>query len=157
MFWALLLIAGIIALVKFPSFRRTIFVIVGVLALAVVAYLVYDKQHPEASKRLVGVDELEFTDMRLGPESLGASYKLIGRVKNNSRYTVYGIQSKIHVLDCDEKSHCEVVGEEEKDIAPLIPPGQVRDIDDSIYFSSGTHVRGNFKWNYTISEIRARP
>ena len=157
MLWALLLIAGIIALVKFPSFRKTIFVIASTLALAVVVYLLYDKQQTEASKKLVRVEELEFADMRMGPESFGSGYKLTGRVKNNSRYTVFVIQTKIHVLDCDDKSNCEVVGEEERDIAPLIPPGQVRDIDDSIYFGSGTHIRGHFQWNYTISEIRARP
>ncbi len=156
MFWALLLIAGIIALVKVPSFRKTIFVIV-ILVLAVVASLVYDRLQTEASKTRVRVDELEFTDMRLGPESFGSAYKLVGRVKNNSRYTVFGIRATFHVLDCDEKSNCEVVGEDEEDIAPLIPPGQVRDINNSIYFKSGTYVRGHFQWNYTISEIRARP
>ena len=157
MFWALLLIAGIIALVKFPSFRKMVLVIASVLALAVVGYLMYDKQQTEASKKLVHVEELEFADMRLGPESFGSAYKLEGRVKNNSRYTVFGTKARIHVLDCDDKSNCEIVGEEEQDIAPLIPPGQVRDIDNSIYFGSGTNVRGHFHWNYTIIEIRARP
>ena len=131
--------------------------IAGVLALAVVGYIAYDSQQTEASKQLVRPEQLEFADMRLGPESFGSAYKLVGRVKNNSRHTAFGLQAKIHVLDCDEKSNCEVVGEEERDIAPLIPPGQVRDIDDSIYFGSGTHVRGHFQWTYTISEIRARP
>lgn len=157
MFWALLLIAGIIALVKFPPFRKTIFVIASVLSVAIFGYLMYDKQQTETSKKLVRAEELDFVDVRLGPESFGTSYKLAGRIKNNSRYTVFGIEAKIRVLDCDDKSNCEVVGEEERDIAPLIPPGQVRDIDASIYFSSETHVRGHFQWNYTISEIRARP
>ena len=157
MFWALLLIAGVIALVKFPSFRKAIFVIAGVLALTVVGYLIYDKEQTEASKTLVRVEELTFTDMRLGPESFGSGYKLVGRVKNNSRYAVFGIRAKIHILDCDEKSNCEVVGEEERDISPFIPAGQVRDIADSIYFGGETHVRGHFQWNYTINEIRARP
>jgi len=156
-FWALLLIAGIIALVKFPSFRKATLAIVGVLVLVIVGYFVYDKQQTEASKKLVRAEQLEFTDMRLGPESYGSSYKLTGRVKNNSQYTVFGIQAKIRVLDCDEKAHCEVVGEEQENIGPTIPPGQVRDIDNSIYFSSGTHVRGRFEWNYVINEIRAQP
>jgi hypothetical protein len=155
-FWALLLIAGFIAFAKFPTFRKTIFVIAGVLALAILGYVMYDKWQTATSKTLVRVGELEFADMRLGPETFGRGYKLVGRVKNNSRYTVFGIQAKIHVLDCDEKSNCEVVGEEDQDIVPMIPPGQVRDIEDSIYFSNGTQVRGHFQWNYTISEIRAR-
>lgn len=93
MFWALLLIAGIIALVKFPSFRKAIFVIAGVLALAVVGYLIYDKQQTEASKKLVRVEELEFADMRLGPESFGSAYKLAGRAKKQ-----FAIHSLRHTI-----------------------------------------------------------
>jgi hypothetical protein len=155
-FWALIVIAAVYALVKYPAFRKSVLAIAGVLAVMVLGYMLYDKQQAEASKRLVRAEELEFTDMRLGPEEFGSSYKLVGRVKNNSRYAVFSIQAKVRVLDCDEKSHCDVVGEEERDIAPFVPAGQARDIDTSLYFSSGTKVRNQFQWSYTIGEIRAR-
>lgn len=129
--------------------------VVGVLALIVLAYVAHNNHQTEVSKRLVTASELAFEDMRLGPDSYG--YKLAGRIKNNSKYTVYVIDAKIRVLDCDNKSNCEIVGEEEQNIAPRIPPGQVRDVDDSIFFGSGTRVRGRFEWNYTIGEIRAGP
>jgi hypothetical protein len=158
MLWTILIIAGIIAFFRFPSFRKTALVIAGLLTLVIVGYIAKERHQTEASKELVHVEDVEFADMRLGPESFGSSYKLTGRVKNKSQYTIFEIKAKIHVLDCDEKSHCDVVGEEEEwNIAPLLPPGQVRDIDESIYFGSSMHVRGLFEWNYAITEIRARP
>jgi hypothetical protein len=56
-FWALLLIAGIIALVKFPSFRKTIFVTTGVLILGVMGYFAYDKLQTEAAKTRVRAEQ----------------------------------------------------------------------------------------------------
>jgi hypothetical protein len=156
MLWAIVLIGTLIAFLKFPIFRKSMIVIAVVLALIILGYLENEKLQTEASKNLVRFDQLEFADMRLGPESYGSSYRLTGRIKNNSPYSVFGIKAKVHVLDCDEKSHCDVIGEEEESIGPLIPPGQVRDIDDSIYFSGATHVKGQFQWNYTISEIQGR-
>lgn len=156
MFWALLLIAGTIALVKWPRFRKAVFVIAAVLVLAVCGSLMYNNQQTNASKKLVRVEQLSFTDMRLGPESFGSSYKLTGRVKNNSGYTVVGIQTKLQVLDCDDNSKCDVVGEEEQHLLPVIPAGQVRDIDESVYFGGGTRVRGRLQWNYRVTEISAR-
>jgi hypothetical protein len=161
MFWALLLIGGVILLLKFPTFRTkmlyTVGATAGILALAGGGYFLYDRQQTEASKHLVQVQQLQFTDLRLGPESYGSSYKLVGRVKNNSLYTVHAIRTKIQIQDCDEKAHCEVVGEGEQDIAPLLPPNQVREIDSSFYFGSGTRIRGQFQWTYAVQEIRARP
>jgi hypothetical protein len=77
-------------------------------------------------------------------------------VKNNSPYAVYDIKARIRVLDCNAQSHCDVVGEENTRIGPFLPPGQVRDINDSVFFDSGTRVRGQFQWNYEITEVRAR-
>ncbi len=155
MVWALLLIAAVFALINYPLFRRMLFAATGVLALVVLGYLAYHRSQAEASKRLVSANELAFEDMRLGPESYGSAYKLAGRVKNNSKYTVYSIHANIRVLDCDDESNCEIVGEEEPDILLMIPPGQVRDIDDSILFGSGTRVRRRFEWSYAIGEIDA--
>jgi hypothetical protein len=155
--WVLAAIACIFLAIKFRGFRYVLLAITGLLVLVVVVYVDHNKQEEESSKHLVRVDQVVFTDLRLGPDSFGSSYRLSGRVKNNSPYYVFAVKAKFHILDCDGQSHCDVVGEEEEwNICPLIPPGQVRDVDTSIYFGSGTQVRGQFQWNYEITEIRAR-
>lgn len=164
MFWAILLIGLVVALLMFRSLRKAVLVVVGVIALAFVGLLIYlqhntgvQKAQDEASKKLVRADQLEFIDMRLGQE-YGASYKLTGRVINNSPYTVNVVKAGIQIQDCDEKEQCEVVGDEVHDIVKfgnVIPAGQARDIDESIYFGSGTRVRGHFQWHYVVKEISA--
>ncbi len=157
MVWLLVAIICIFLAIKFRGFRYSILAIAGILAVAVTLYIAHNKQEEESSKSLVRPDQLVFSDLAMGPESFGSSYKLSGRVKNNSPYYVFLVKAKFHILDCDAQSHCDVVGEQEEwNICPLIPPGQVRDVDTSIYFGSGTKIRGQFQWNYGITEIRAR-
>jgi hypothetical protein len=157
MVWALLGIAAIVLAIKFRRFRYSLLAIVGLLALSIAIYIARQKAEEEASKHRVRTDQLVFTDLQMGPAGYGSSYRLIGRVRNNSPYSVFQVKAKFHILDCDEQSHCDVVGEEEEwDICPLVPPGQVRDIDTSIYFGTQTKVRGRYQWNYEITEIHAR-
>jgi hypothetical protein len=158
MIWLLAAIACIIPAVKFHRFRYFLLTIAGLLVLTGVVYRAHRKQEEESSKHLVSADQLIFTDLRFGPLTNGSFYRFSGRVKNNSPFYVFQVQGKFHILDCDAQSHCDVVGEEEEwNICPIIiPPGQVRDVDTSIYFGSGTRVRGRFQWNYEITQIRAR-
>jgi hypothetical protein len=156
MFQAIALIAAIIAFFVFPTFRKFIIVAAIILACVIFGYIANQKSEEAASKTLVRGDQLDFQDLRLGPESYGSAYKLTGRIKNTSEYSVFEVKAKVQIQDCDEKSHCEVVGEEEQNIAPLVPPGQVRDIDESIYFGGSVHIKGRLQWNYSISEIRGR-
>lgn len=154
--WALVAIGCILLAIKFRGFRLTLLAIVGLLIVVIAAYAIHRESETESSKHLVRADQLEFTDMRLGPSDYG-SYTLTGRVRNNSAYTVFEVKARVHVLDCNDQSHCDVVGDEDVwDMAPLVPPGEVRDINTTVYFGNGTQVRGQFEWNYKITEIRAR-
>lgn len=157
MVWALLALACIFLAIRFRAFRVTLVATIALIVAAIAIYFAHDRAETESSKRLVNTGQLAFVDLRLGPENYGGSfYKLTGRVRNNSPYSVFEVRAKIRILDCDTQSHCEVVGEEETDISPLVPPDQVRDIDSSVYFGSSTRIRGQFQWNYEIIEIRAR-
>jgi hypothetical protein len=144
-------------------FKKSFVLIPGLLALAVVGFVAYFRHaqtlvQAEEAKRLVRAEELELMDIRLQPhsESFGSSYTLTGRVRNNSRYTVTDIYVKIRLFDCDEKEHCDVIGEQDHDIVTNIPAKQARDIQSVSYLDSGTHIRGRLKWSYSLNEISAR-
>jgi hypothetical protein len=157
MIWLLAAIACIILAVKFRRFRYLLLTIAGLLVLTGVVYRAQRKQKEESSKHLVSADQLIFTDLHFAPLMNGSFYRFSGHVKNNSPFYVFQVQGKFLILDCDSQSHCEEVGErEEWNICPLIPPGQVGDVDSLIYFGSGARVRGRFQWKYEITEIRAR-
>ena len=157
MIWILAAIACIIPAVKFRRFRYSLLTIAMLCVLTGVEYRAHRKQEEESSKRLVNADQLIFTNLHFEPLRNGSFYRLSGHVKNNSPFYVFQVSGKFQILDCDEQSHCDAVGEaEEWNICPPIPPGQSRDVDISIYFGNGTRVRGRFQWNYEITEIRAR-
>jgi hypothetical protein len=157
MFWAMIVLVCVFLAIKFRGFRFGIAAILGLVVLAVTIFVGWQHESEEHSKHLVKRDQLLFTDLRLGQSNYGSSYVLTGRVRNNSQFTVFDVKAKIRILDCEERSHCEVVGEEEAwNISPLLPSGQVRSINSDIFFGSGTQVRGNFQWSYEITEIRAR-
>ncbi len=156
MFWVLFFVIVAIAFLKLPAFRKTILVITIVLVASIVGYVLYDRHEIEVSKTLVKPEQLEFSALRFGVGSFGSTYKLTGRAKNTSRYAVFAIRAKILALDCDDKANCEVVGEAEQVLSLFIPPGQARDIAETVYFANGMHVRGHFQWSHVITEIRAR-
>jgi hypothetical protein len=130
---------------------------VCLLIATITVYFAREHENEEKSKHLVRSDQLGLTDLRLGLASYGSSYVLTGRVLNNSQFTIFDVKAKIRILDCDDQSHCDVVGEEETfGMCPLVPPGQVRDINSDVFFASNTQVHGKFKWDYQITEVRAR-
>ena len=143
-------------------------VFAGIVLLAVVFFVLWiasgtskrNAEH-EASKHRVRADQLAFTDLQM--DSPSSSYPrtkwrtFTGRVRNNSQYHVTSIEAKFRVLDCNAQSHCDVVDENTQDFLGYggVPPGQVRDIDATIYFRTEYKIRGRFQWDYQITEIRA--
>jgi hypothetical protein len=157
----------LVAFIYLRKFRIAVLVLTGVLVLFIAGVLIYSvntrpdhKPDPvEEPKPITNViipqdpvvtaDQLEFTDVVwLGPGS-----KLTGRVKNNSSHTVVGVKARIQLLDCNENNDCDVIGEREQNITPVIPAGQARDIEESLYFPGST-IRGKFQWRFTIIEVR---
>lgn len=158
MIWVLVLLACVFFAIKFRGFRYMVMGILFLLVLVVAVFLSRQHEDQDKAKHLVRPDQLVFSDLRLGPENFDPStYVPTGRVRNDSEFTVFDVVAKIRVLDCGSEAHCNVVGEEKTfDMVPLLPPGQVRDINTDVYFGSGTRVHGKFEWNYDITEIQAR-
>jgi len=153
MFWALAIIGLIILGLRFPKFGVAVLVVVIALGLVLFGYMGHQHDQEEAAKRLVRPDQLNFTDMQMGPGRY-ANYRLTGRIKNNSIYEITGITLKLEVQDCASDGHCETVGQEEQPLFLSIPAGQVRDVDESVYFHDMT-IRGTYKWNYSVEEVDA--
>lgn len=109
----------------------------------------------EITRPLVRPDELEFTDLVLTVPGGFVVSKLSGRVKNNSAHPVVGVTARITLLDCDQDNKCDVIGETDQNIAPVIPAGQARDFFEHPDFRGAT-VRGRMDWKYTITEVQAR-
>ncbi len=155
MIGAILLIAFLLAFATSGSFRKLSLAVAACLTILLIVFIGADHAKEEESRKLVTADQLSFTDVRLGREYSG-SYHLVGRVKNNSHYEVVGIQCKFHLLDCDSANQCDTIGDESHGVLlDVLPPGQARDIDTTIYFGDAK-PRQQFQWNYSVKEINAR-
>ncbi len=154
-------IVAVILFVKFPAFRKLTLVVLAVGAIGIILLLGYfhqqdeeEARNREAAKHLVAPTSLDFQDMRLGKD-YGDDYRLTGRVKNNSQYTITAITVRVSISDCDSGGHCDVVGDDQEDFYLRIPPGQARDLDEYLFMGQGTEIRNTMQWGYTIPDVSA--
>lgn len=100
--------------------------------------------------------EVRIDDLRLGPQSAG-SYRLTGRVHNMSgRFTLTGLNLKLTIQDCLPSGQCDTIGERTESPLLSIPPGQARDIDESVYFSGVAALHGHMEWSYNLVGTEGR-
>ncbi len=161
MFAAAALIIAVILFIKFPVFRKFTLVVVAVVAVGAMLLIGYFQEQEkesarkrEAAKHLVAPTSLDYQDMRLGKE-YGSDYRLTGRVKNNSQYTITAITVKVSISDCDSSGHCDVVGDKQEEHYLRIPPGQARDLNETLFMDQGTEIRNFMQWSYTITDVSA--
>jgi hypothetical protein len=161
MFAAVILVLAVILFVKFPAFRKLtlIVVIVGAVGIVILFSYFHEQEEENARKRemqkhLVAPTRLDFQDMRLGKE-YGSDYRLTGRVKNNSQYSITAITVKVTISDCDSNGHCDVVGDKQEECYLKIPPGQARDLNETLFMDHGTEIRNTMQWNYSIPDVSA--
>lgn len=153
----LVAILVIIAVVAFPKVRKVVAVVAAIAAIGLVAWYLTNQREEAASKSRVTANELDISDLRLGRAQYGSSYRLTGRVQNlSSRFTISSLQIRMVLKDCLQANDCSVVGDSIANVWVSVPPGQVRAIDDSVYFSDVPPFRGTFEWNYEIVEIKAK-
>lgn len=75
-------------------------------------------------------------DLALQPD-YGSSYRLTGRLRNHSSgYALRRVELQITLRDCDPAGACEIVGQAMPAIAVIMPSGQSRDLNESVYFSN---------------------
>jgi hypothetical protein len=149
---------GIVALAVFsPGFRKVLFAIVAVCVGIGATYYVWNAREERLAQTRVPAADVLFDEMRMASQPYGG-YRLHGRVRNqNKHYRVKVVTLTITLNDCapDSQDDCDTVGETDTRIYLDVPPGQVRDIDDPVYFSTGSGVRRHMQWSYRVSSIEA--
>jgi hypothetical protein len=140
-------------LVFSTGFRKLAAVVAGVLAAAVGIFLLVQQQSQREARALIPSTDVDLQEIKLQSDSVG-SYKLVGRIRNNSpSYTLTGLGLKIVLDDCDAAAppNCVTIGDsEEHPFFENIPPGQVRELDSYI-FPGSTKPKGKLVWHYSIA------
>ncbi len=123
LFAAVVLVCAIL----FPRFRKVLLGIVVLLGLVGAAYYVWQSFEESASKRRIGLPEIELTDVQFRDNGFDG-YTIIGRARNRSvRYTLSGLTIRTVLEDCLNETNCDVVFEhdERSSILFRVPPGKL--------------------------------
>lgn len=147
LFAAVVLVCAIL----FPRFRKVLLGIVVLLGLVGAAYYVWQSFEESASKRRIGLPEIELTDVQFRDNGFDG-YTIIGRARNRSvRYTLSGLTIRTVLEDCLNETNCDVVFEhdERSSILFRVPPGQARDFEIN---GIRDHIRpkGTLRWSYRL-------
>lgn len=129
-------------------------------ALLIYLYLEHDKA--ESARKLAHakslmaknqIDIIDIIDPRVSFSSYdGSPERIIGRLRNNSNYTVRSVELYLQFEDCAANRACETVGDANENVLVNVPPGQSRDFHSSIY-GNRISAKGTRRWNYSINSI----
>lgn len=161
MAWAVGILAFLVFLglmIKSPGFRK---VMLGLLALLVLAGGgIYAYRTMEDKRQLSAIDssELELRDVEL---KYDYGYKFKAIAKNKSRlHAISSIGIEVTLYDCPvgdpvDWPKCETIGQDDAYIFTSIPSGQVRGLDDGLWFGDMPPIKRRFVWSYRVTWIRA--
>jgi len=147
--------AVLIVVVFVAGYRRVALGLLAV-ALAIGGWLyVHNREEEKLALSRIPVSELAFENVTLKPYV--GSYKLAGRVRNNSAlFRVRQIDFLVTVKDCIGTAGCVVGGESRESLLINVPPGEARDFEESVRFSgSSLKLKGRMEWSYSVLQIRA--
>ncbi|MBI4664605.1 MAG: hypothetical protein HY735_37915 [Verrucomicrobia bacterium] len=158
MLWVVLIVIIVIVGLAVPRFGKALLICVGVLVGLVLIWYFNHLQEEEASKKRIAANELDLIELRLLPQTYSAeSFELVGRIRNKSgRYTLTDLRLRITMKDCLAANQCETVGESSAWLFQSVPPGQSREIKESVYFSHLGRPGGKFEWGYIIEQISGK-
>ena len=173
MLWFLVALAILILAIKFRWARYVLLAVVAVVIFIIGYFWQQDesrKREYQASKTRVPITDVQFEDLRLQPTYGSGHYQLTGRIHNrSSKYNLLGAKLQFTMQDCvgkgdvfdqiaptaDNKAKCDTVGQAECELSTLVPPSQVRGIDEYVWFSSLPAARGAYQWEYRVIYVRA--
>ena len=104
--------------------------------------------------------DIELSDMVLTEGS--RFQKLSGRVTNASAQAdLRSFDIRIRVLDCPDASSddtdCAIIADDTGLARVEVPPGQTRDFEATLGFSSRTQPKGVTRWVHEIGAVRGTP
>jgi hypothetical protein len=153
----LLIIVFLVLLAVSAGFRK----LAGALVLLCVIgglliwqYQVYEENY---SRKNILPSELTFEDLSL--ESSNESYRLTGRIINNSdKYDVRGIQLEITISDCkiNANNNCIIITEANEYIYADIPSKQARDFRKNLFLYSDIVIKGKLDWDYSVKYVESK-
>ncbi len=139
-----------------PKFRRALWITLAVVVSLIATIIWLDNRERERANRNFPITQVELQDMQAKPGLNARAYVVNGRVLNHSLSdTLTQVLFEVNVKDCDG-GDCQVIAEEQGRVSLVIPPGQARDFQVSVPFSSSIVLQGKPKWEYKVIDVNDR-
>jgi hypothetical protein len=165
--WLIAIIVAI-ALIYFmivSSGFRYLIIGIGVLgAIAIYAWIEYEKKESERRQQIataqerVALSAISTTDIALDNVQLmkeSSRWVLKGNVTNNSKYRLGSLGFIVRIEDCPPQKECITIGQESVRAFVSVPPGQMRAFSSYAIDFKGMPAAKTPRWRYEITEIRA--
>ncbi|WP_447970342.1 hypothetical protein [Nitrospira sp. M1] len=139
-----------------PQFRRALWItLAGVIS--VVALIIWlDNRERELAHSNFPLSHVVLERMQAKPGLNAKSYVVSGRILNQSPVNpLHQVIVEVTVNDC-ERDVCQVIAQEQGRVSKEVPPGQARDFQISIPFSSSVQVQGEAEWAYQVIDVNDR-
>jgi len=146
----------LVAVFFLPQFRRALWItLAGVLS--VVALSIWlDNRERELAHSNFPLSQVVLENMQAKPGLNSRSYVVSGRILNHSSMSpLHQVIVEVTVNDC-ESDPCQIVAQEEGRVSKEIPPGQARDFQISVPFSSPFSLQGKSEWVYQVIDVNDR-
>jgi hypothetical protein len=163
-FAGVILILGLLCLLLVSKpFRRLAGVLLVITVIGVLILVAWwqeseaqQKRKRELAKSYIRTNQIEVIDPRISFSNYdGRPNRVIGRIRNNSAYTLETVQIHLVFQDCLPDNRCETVDDEQDDIYIGVPPNQSRDFDKYIS-GSPLSPKGKIEWNYRFTSVSAK-
>lgn len=104
----------------------------------------------EAERKRIPIKQVTITGLELKPDTFG--YKLVGKIQNKSReYTLTSVRLEVRITDTLPNGTSSVIGQATSWYDENIPPGQVRQYEDStLSFQNMPKAEGTLSWDYEL-------
>ena len=159
--WVLLavIVGAILYLSRF--YPKIAFSVLGALVLGVAVIVFTTTDVAQLKRARLAVEYIKVENSIIRP-AYGGSFRFNARLINtHESITLKETTISITMLDCAEEADdatdgaaCQVIGQEDERIIMQIPPGQVRDIAQTLVFGSAK-LRGTLRWRIKITGTRS--
>jgi len=154
----LLLLIILIMAVWFPRFRFAMGLTLVALILSIGGIIWFDAHERDLEWQRIPLSDVKLSHMEVWPGLNSRSFVINGRLQNDSQESaVVEAILQVTLEDChgNNRSECELIGQEEVELPLKVPNGQARDFKVTIPFSTVPKIQGKATWHYEILRVRS--
>ncbi|WP_424948027.1 hypothetical protein [Candidatus Spongiihabitans sp.] len=157
--WILLVVMVAALLYMSRFYPKAAFGVLGVLVIGALVIVFTTNEIAQLNRSRLPVEDIKIENP-VFTLAYGDGFRFNARLINtHESVTLKETTVSITLLDCpqdsgDAEAGCQVIGQADQRILVKIPPGQARDVSQTLSFGSAK-LRGHARWRIKITETRS--